>query len=68
MARNYVSADAQCPFYREENSFSVYCEGVTANSRIKQEFHHGASKYKQSYCCDKWKDCRISKMLWEMYE
>ena len=68
MPRHMESADAQCPFYREETGKAVYCEGVTADSRIKQEFAHGAARYKREYCCDRWKNCRVAKMLWEMYE
>ena len=68
MPRHFESFEAQCPFYREETDKAVYCEGVTADSRIKQEFAHGAARYKREYCCGRWKSCRVANMLWEMYE
>ena len=68
MARYLESADAVCPFYRQESRGAVYCEGVTNGSRIKQEFRYGGAKYKQNYCYCDWKNCRVSKMLREKYE
>ena len=68
MARYFLSADALCPFYRKESTMAVVCEGVTKDSRIRQEFRHGAANYKQSFCCADWKNCRVSRMLQEKYE
>lgn len=68
MSKHFVSFEAQCPFYKEEDRNIIYCEGVTEGSRIHNAFSRGAEKYKKEFCCDRWKECMISKMLWAKYE
>ena len=29
MSKHFVSFEAQCPFYKEEDRNIIYCEGVT---------------------------------------
>ena len=66
--KHFVSFEAQCPFYKEEERNVIYCEGVTDRSRIHNAFSTDAAEYKKRYCFDGWKDCMISKMLWAKYE
>ena len=68
MSRHFVSFEAQCPFYREEDRNVIYCEGVTDGSRIHNAFSRGAEKFKSEYCRDGWEKCTIAKMMWAKYE
>lgn len=68
MSKHFVSFEAQCPFYKEEDKNIIYCEGVTDNSRIHNAFTCDAEQYKKKYCRKEWEACPISKMLWAKYE
>ena len=63
-------AMVQCPYYREEDAQSVYCEGVEDGSRLRLGFM--GRKQKQAYsegCCRSgWKHCRIAGMLNQKYD
>ena len=68
MSKHFVSFEAKCPFYKEEDRNIIYCEGLTDSSRIHNAFSSDAAGYKEQFCCDRWEDCRIAKMLWAKYE
>ncbi len=68
MGRHFVSYEAQCPFYRAEDRKVIYCEGVEQGSSLHNAFAGSAAPYKERYCCARWEDCRIAKMLWNKYE
>lgn len=72
MARDkFTSASAICPYYRAENQNMIYCEGITRGALIHNAFSSSfnklAKKYKEEYCCDNWKSCRIARMHDEKY-
>ena len=68
VGRHFVSYEAQCPFYRAEDRKVIYCEGVERGSGIHNAFAGSAAQYKAQYCCARWEDCMIAKMLWSKYE
>lgn len=68
MGRHYTDYNAQCPFYHANDKNLIYCEGVTDNTIIHLAFPGSAAKYKDYYCCHKWEECLIAKMLWSKYD
>ena len=70
MSRHYMSSNAVCPFYREEASTAVYCEGTVEGSTLRLGFQSGeaACSYKALHCRGRWRDCPIARMLWKMKE
>lgn len=68
MGRHFVSYEAQCPFYRAEDRNKIYCEGVEKGSSLHNAFDGSAASYKERYCCARWEDCLIAKMLWSKYD
>lgn len=53
---------------RAEDRKVIYCEGVEQGSSLHNAFAGSAAPYKERYCCARWEDCRIAKMLWNKYE
>ena len=68
MSRHYMSSNALCPFYMEETSTAVYCEGTVEGSTIRLGFRRSAARYKAQHCRGRWQDCPIARMLWKMKE
>jgi len=68
MPKHFVSFEAQCPFYQEEEKNIIYCEGLTDHSRIHNAFDTDARWYKKKYCCCEWNKCMITDMLMKKYE
>ena len=66
--KHFVSFEALCPFYKEEDRNVIYCEGLTKKSRIHNAFSTDARPFKKKYCCGGWKSCPIAIMLWAKYE
>ena len=70
MCKCKQDALVQCPYYREEDAQSVYCEGVQSGSRLRLGFLGRKQKktYGDRFCRDSWKTCRIADMLNRMYD
>lgn len=62
--------DVQCPFYRQEDSKTVSCEGITPETGLHLCFPREERKqaYKLRFCRRHWKRCLITKMLNRMYD
>lgn len=64
MPHNYVSSMAVCPFYCEEQSKVIFCEGPLPGSSLRLGYRGSAAPHKERYCRGRWEDCPIAKMLW----
>lgn len=64
----YGSENALCPFYKDESSCSIRCEGVVSVSQ-NNNFCNSATKknYKNKYCCDEYNQCSLAKVLYQKY-
>lgn len=65
MAHNYTSPHALCPFYREETSRAIFCEGPFPRTALRVTFQDSTKKVRETHCCKDWQSCPIAKMLWE---
>ena len=62
---SFISKFVLCPFYREDSTQVIRCEGVEKNTAINITF--GSSKrhreYMEAFCCNKYKACIVCRML-----
>lgn len=68
MARHYATPEAQCPFYRMEETHVIHCEGVVPDSTIRLYLRKAPAQYREQYCRGTWAKCPIAKMLWSLYD
>lgn len=70
MKGGYMSVEVLCPFYLREEKQKVLCEGVEDGMGTHLTFETPEWKrlYKDRYCCNNYKTCRVYKMLEEKYE
>lgn len=61
----YTSTKAICPFYKHENRFVIFCQGVDDESVLHLAFPKPSScfEFKQQYCRSKHEMCPIAQML-----
>ncbi len=68
----YESKYVVCPFYHNEETLTIYCEGATENSTLLHAFRRTAEKkeYKEIYCCsmEGHKRCPIADALYRKYD
>ena len=67
MARDYVSTEAMCPFYRMESAKQVTCEGLRPGWTIilrKNGTSGSAKGFIKKFCYRNWKDCPVAEMLY----
>lgn len=64
------SPDAKCPFYRKEDRYKVFCEGVDGTSSINLNFPHTKEfeAYKEEHCYNNYCNCLIYNMLYDKYK
>ena len=69
-SKGWESTGALCPFYKREEQFKIYCEGVERNSSIQLGFGTPQNKQKHSakYCGKNWEECIIARALKTKYE
>ena len=69
---NYISANVLCPFYKDSRlkNQMILCEGIMSGTSVHLAFADKGKlrQYIHAYCCDRYFDCVISKMLFEKYE
>ena len=70
MATTYNDVEIKCPFFREQTSSCISCEGLTEDSIIKLWFALQASKdlHRNAFCQGKYNYCEIYRMLEAKYE
>jgi hypothetical protein len=68
--RYYESKEAKCPFYRKEDQYKVFCEGVNNISSINLNFPNRKEcrAYKKEHCNSNYHKCSICKMLYDKYK
>ena len=67
----FITGRIICPFFRDiRNNQTIVCEGVKPNTALHLTFNNKLRQraYIEEFCCDKYKQCRISRMLYEKYE
>jgi hypothetical protein len=64
------SPDVKCPFYRKEDQYKVFCEGVVNASSINLNFPNTKEfrAYKGEHCNSKYYKCPIYNMLYDKYK
>lgn len=70
IVKRYVSKYAICPFYHNEDTLVIYCEGVTDDTVIHLAFSKKEDKqeYKKVLCCTpQYGKCLLAKMLDSKY-
>lgn len=73
MAESFKQANVGCPFYKyDDGKNRITCEGLLgmSNSSIILSFRRRKDFETQQngYCCDKYRECSIYKMLMKKYE
>lgn len=70
MGKYMTENSVLCPFYRAEESHCIHCEGLEDNSSIRLTYAHMGKKkaYRDRFCKDEYKKCRIAGMLFEKWE
>lgn len=68
MPKQYVSSNAQCPFYRGEEKNTIYCDGIAQGNTLRLEFASDAWMHKAAFCRRSWQSCPVARMLWEVTE
>lgn len=69
--RSYAQADVRCPFYRcDDGSRRIACEGFVDDSSITQtyRFKHLFDRQMNVFCCDRFQNCEVYRMLMEKYD
>ena len=68
--RKIIMAEAVCPFYIGEAKQKIFCEGVRRGNTLHLTFGNftECEKYKTANCRRSYKNCRVSRMLFEKYE
>lgn len=66
----YQDLNVQCPFYRQERPAVLLCEGVEDGAGLQMTFDTPSHKrdYKDDFCCEFWKGCRLAGMLNDKWE
>lgn len=69
--QRYESKYVVCPFYHNEESLILFCEGVAKDSTLQNAFRRASDKreFKATYCCsmDGHKKCPLAEMLYKKY-
>lgn len=65
MAKYYISSKTLCPFYKHENRFVIFCQGIKEESVLHLAFPSPSScvEFKSCYCRKDYTKCPIYKML-----
>lgn len=70
--KQYISKEAQCPFYRKEDNGKIYCDGFADGAHLILVFDDAdeCRLHKRGYCrsikgCEQ---CPVHKMLCAEYE
>ncbi len=71
MPQSYRDYLAKCPFFTTTDNNRLRCsEGPVMDSRVQITFKNGKilSDYRHSYCCERYEQCKVYKILCEKYE
>ena len=63
--KRYSSLKVVCPYYKSEEKHIIYCCGVQKDTALHLAFAFPSDReqYKEKYCEERYRDCRIAKML-----
>lgn len=63
------ASDAVCPFFHDHTSMTIGCESPVPGSAIRMTFWQQEDKKIQyrEFCCRKYKNCEIFRMVMEKY-
>lgn len=68
---SWKQVNVKCPFYlSDDGRRSITCEGIVKKSSIKLQHstRAGFDKQMEVFCCDRYENCEIYRMLMEKYE
>lgn len=67
---SHISKEIKCPFYHDDFSHVIHCEGIDDGTTTHIAFvsKSACSAYKIDICSKMWRECRIARMLDEMYD
>ena len=65
LVKHYISSKAICPFYKHENRFVIFCQGVERESVLHHAFPTPSScfNFKAGHCRAEYTKCPIHSML-----
>ena len=70
--QRYVSKYVVCPFYHNEDSLTMYCDGVKEKATLLNHFCTTSDKgeFKSNYCCSMkgHKSCPVAEFLYKKYD
>lgn len=67
----YSLSYVRCPFYRVDDGIKrIACEGFTDDSSVTQTYRykHQFDRQMQIFCCDRFQNCEVYRLLMEKYE
>ena len=58
----------KCPFYKDETKNTIRCEGIFTNA-ISNNFEYSGQKrkHRDAYCCKKYRDCTLYRVVTSKY-
>lgn len=70
MATDWKDCYAKCPFFLRSGNRKISCSGVSDGIRLSWEFDNAEDKEIQMrvFCCEKFQNCEVYRMLREVYE
>lgn len=70
MSNSWSDIYVQCPFYKEDMTSSIQCEGVQPKTGLRLGFQDCRQKkeYLRSRCAKDYKGCMLYRMLMLKYE
>jgi len=65
----YGSQNVLCPFYKDETSITIRCEGLISDACV-ETFANKKEKREhwKKYCCSEYKVCPLATFLYGKYE
>lgn len=65
---SYERIDAKCPYYKDETSHSIRCEGIISEACVNNFRGPQLKKeYERNHCDSKYQDCKLCKALESKY-
>lgn len=70
--KHYVSAEAVCPFYTQEQPLKIHCEGISQGSSIQVSFADKGKKirHRKHFCSQHshYEKCPLYEAIAKQYE
>lgn len=70
MSNAWSDAFVQCPFYKDDTTNAIHCEGIQPKTGLRLGFQSAGEKkaYLKGRCAKEYKTCMLYRMLMLNYE